>query len=94
MTLRESESSSSSPSKTHFREAGAAAAPPELFEQRPYGERSLDRECYWLHLTEDQASAMAGGYVPNSVKSVLRELLDYALQDELRAARPVRKAKR
>ncbi len=63
-------------------------------DARPTAERDLDRECYWLHLTEDQASAMAGGYVPNGVKGVLRELLDYQIEDERRAARPVTKRKR
>ena len=58
-------------------------------ELRPYAEHDRDRECFWLHLTEDQASALASGYVPNGVKSVLRELLDYALEDLRRAERPV-----
>lgn len=56
---------------------------------RPYAEHDRDRECFWLHLTEDQASAMAGGFVPNGVKGVLRELLDYAVEDLKRAERPV-----
>lgn len=58
-------------------------------ELRPYAERDLERECYWLHLTEDQASALAGGYVSTGVKSVLRELLDYDLEDLKRSERPV-----
>lgn len=68
--------------------------PPDPVEQRPYGELDVEREAYWLHLTEAQATAVAGGYVPNSVKSVLRELLDYELIDDARAARPVTKTKR
>lgn len=63
-------------------------------DARPYAERDLDREAFWLHLTEDQASAMAGGYVPNGVKGVLRELLDYELEDLKRSERPVAKGKR
>ena len=60
-------------------------------EHRPYGERVLDpeRECLWLHLTPSQAEALASGYVPASVKSVLRELLDYELEDLKRAERPL-----
>lgn len=63
-------------------------------EQRPYAERDVDRECYWLHLTEAQATAMASGYVPNGTKSVLRELLDCDLEDQKRAERPVPKKRR
>ena len=66
----------------------------EDVEQRPYAERDTERECYWLHLTEAQATDLASGYVTNAVKSVLRELLDFRLEDERRAERPVRKAKR
>lgn len=51
----------------------------ERINLRPYAERDLDREAYWLHLTEAQAECLASGYVPNGVKSVLRELLDYEL---------------
>ena len=68
---------------------GASTTDP--LERRPYAERNLDAECYWVHLSEDQASAMAGGYIPNGVKSVLRELLDYALEDQKRADRPLPK---
>lgn len=63
-------------------------------DNRPYAECDTEREVIWLHLTEDQASAMAGGYVPNGVKSVLRELLDYELEDQRRADRPLRVAKK
>ena len=42
----------------------------------------------------DQAEAMAGGYVPRSVKSILRELLDYELELQRCADRPVSKPKR
>jgi hypothetical protein len=45
-------------------------------DQRPYAERDTDRECYWVHLTELQAQAMADGFMPHGVRSVLRELLD------------------
>jgi len=62
-------------------------------DQRPYAERDTDREAYWLHLTELQAQAMADGFMPHGVRSVLRELLDCTLEDERRADRPVQKAK-
>jgi hypothetical protein len=45
-------------------------------------------------LSEEQATALASGYVPNAVKSILRELLDYELEDLRRAARPVVKSRR
>ncbi len=44
-------------------------------------------------LTEAQACEMAAGYVPNSIKAQLREMLDFQLEDQRRAERPVRKAK-
>ena len=58
-------------------------------EVRPEGERDLDAQTIWIHLTEDQAEAMASGYVPRAVKSILRELLDSELEDQRRADRPV-----
>ena len=58
-------------------------------DPRPEAERDLETGRFWIHLTETQAAMCASGYVPASVKSVLRELLDYALEDERRAARPV-----
>ena len=63
----------------------------ENIQQRPYGERVVDpeREGLWLHLMPSQAEVLASGYVPGSVKSVLRELLDYELEDLKRADRPV-----
>ncbi len=59
-------------------------------------EAALDRDTWRISVTvtEAQAVAMAGGYVPNSVKSILRELLDYAEEDERRAARPLLKKAR
>ena len=62
-------------------------------ERRPEAERQVDTGMFWIHLTADQAEAIAGGCVPRSVKAILRELLDYRLEDERRAARPVRKRK-
>jgi hypothetical protein len=62
---------------------------PDL-EQYPEAELHLDSGMYWLRLTEDQAEHIAGGYVPRSVKAILRELLDYQLEDERRAGRPIR----
>jgi hypothetical protein len=61
---------------------------------RPYAEPAKERGCIWIHLTEDMATSIASGYVPNSVKSVLRQMLDHALEDERRVARPVPKAGR
>lgn len=66
------------------------------FPQPPRDERPLDAELdtqthrITVTLTEEQATALAGGYVSNSVKSMLRELLDWELEDERRAARPVK----
>lgn len=48
---------------------------------------------YWLRLTEAQATDLASGYVRNSVKSMIRELLDHHLEDERRAARPLPKTR-
>ena len=67
---------------------------PDPVEVRPFGEYDVERATVWPHLTEVQATAMSGGYVPNSVKGVLRELLDYRLIDETRAERPIAKPKR
>lgn len=72
--------------------------PDALDTRRPHGERWLDSEpeCYWLSLTPQQAQAMADGYMPHGVRSVLRELLDSdlgGLEDQRRAARPVARAK-
>lgn len=63
-------------------------------EQRPYAEHDRDREAFWVHLTEAQAEALASGYVPLGTKSVLRELLDYDLEDQRRADRPIEKVKK
>lgn len=63
-------------------------------ENSPYVEADLERQCIWLHLTEQQAEDLASGYVSAATKSRLRELLDYRVEDERRAARPVRKARR
>jgi hypothetical protein len=68
----------------------------EVDTVRPYAEHDRDQEAFWLHLTEAQAEALASGYVSRAVKAVLRELLDYDLEDQRRAERPVepKKAKR
>ena len=63
-------------------------------ERRPEASRELDTGVLWIQLNEDQAEAMAGGYVPRSVKSILRELLDYELEYQRCADRPVPKPKR
>ncbi len=44
-----------------------------------------------ITLSEDQATDLASGYVNGAVKSMIRELLDYAEEDQRRAARPVKK---
>lgn len=91
MTLRGSNSSSSS-SVVHpcgvLTGGAAGEARPELAE--------MDTQTHRISivLSEEQATAMAGGYVPNSVKSMLRELLDWSLEDLRRAERPMVKAKR
>lgn len=61
-------------------------------EVRPdHAERDGHTHRISIVLSEEQATAMAGGYVPNSVKGILRELLDYELEDLRRAERPVTK---
>lgn len=45
----------------------------------------------WILLTENQAEAVSSGYVPRSVKSALREMLDCDLEDQRRAERPTPK---
>lgn len=67
----------------------------DAVERRPErAEMDTQTHRITICLNEDQAEAMAGGYVPASVKSMLRELLDFRLEDERRAVRPVSKAKR
>ena len=44
-------------------------------------------------LSEDDARDMAAGYVPDHVRAILLNLLEYRRIDEARAARPVRKKK-
>lgn len=63
-------------------------------EQRP-DHAALDTHTHAITIcvTEDQAEAMAGGYVPRAVKSILRELLDFELEDVRRAERPLPKAR-
>jgi hypothetical protein len=56
---------------------------------RPEAQFDLERGVIWLHLSEAQAEDVASGYVPRSIKCVLRELLDYAEEDIRRAERPV-----
>lgn len=58
-------------------------------EQRPEAQLDAQQHLITIILTEDQAEAMASGYVPRSVKSILRELLDYELEDLRRSERPV-----
>ena len=62
-------------------------------EARPYGEITVtddgERESIWLHLTEAQASCLLTGYVPSGVKAVLSELVNYEIEDQKRADRPV-----
>lgn len=43
-----------------------------------------------IELSEHDAECLAEGYVPGHVKAQLRELLRWAVEDEERAARPVR----
>jgi len=66
-------------------------------EARPHGELIVDddneRECIWLHLTITQAECLLSGYVPSGTKGTLHDLLNYKLEDERRAARPVRTRK-
>lgn len=49
---------------------------------------------WWLLLTETQVQDIAAGYVPNSVKAMARTCLDWALEDQRRADRPVPGRKR
>ena len=62
------------------------------YAERPEAEYDLDRQCLWVHLTEQQATDVASGYVPNAVKSVIRELLEFREEDERRPARPIQAA--
>lgn len=63
-------------------------------EQRPEAQMDAETRGISLVLTEDQAEALASGYVPRSVKSILRELLDFELEDLRRSERPVAKVKK
>ena len=49
---------------------------------------------YWLLLTEAQAVDIASGYVPNAIRAMTRELLEFKEDLERKAARPVRKTRR
>ncbi len=46
---------------------------------------------FYIEVNEGQALDIASGYVPGSVKAQVRTMLDWQLEDERRAARPVRK---
>lgn len=48
---------------------------------------------FWIEVSEQQATDIASGYVPNAVKAMVTCMLDFRRQDELRAARPVPKKK-
>lgn len=62
----------------------------DQLEQRPdHAELEADTQWITIRLNVEQAEAMAGGYVPRSVKSILRELLDFELEDLRRSERPV-----
>lgn len=63
-------------------------------EDRPEARVDINTHQITICVTEDQAECLAGGYVPRSVKSILRELLDYALEDLRRAERPLPKARK
>jgi hypothetical protein len=57
-------------------------------------QRNADHEPeFYISLTETEASECASGYVSQSIKSRLRAMLDWRLEDERRAARPVQKVK-
>ncbi len=47
-----------------------------------------------LWISEDECLDLASGYVPLTVKAQARDLLDYRRQDERRAERPVKPAKK
>ena len=66
-----------------------------MSEERPLDAR-LDVESMRVTITvsEDQAVDLASGYVCGSVKSAIRELLDYAEEDRRRAERPARRKRR
>ena len=85
MTTRDRSSSSSFVAHCCGVLTGGAAveARPEL------GEMDTQTHRISIVLNEDQAEAMAGGYVPRAVKSMLRELLDFEFEDLRRAERPV-----
>lgn len=63
-------------------------------EDRPEASLETTTRTITIQLTADQAECLSGGYVPRSVKSILRELLDYELLDLTRAERPLPKARK
>lgn len=68
-----------------------------LFDVYPAGARGdfpLVTHGITITLTEDHAEALAGGYVPRVVKSVLRELLDWDLEIQRAADRPAPKGRK
>jgi hypothetical protein len=57
--------------------------------RRALVERNAEHEPeFYALLTEAQAVDMAGGYVPNSVRAMLRAMLDWQDDDRRRAERP------
>jgi hypothetical protein len=48
---------------------------------------------FYVLVTEEQADDLASGYVPASVRAMVRTMLDWQDEDRRRAARPVRTRK-
>ncbi len=44
---------------------------------------------FYVLVTEGQALDLASGYVPDSVKAMVRAMIEWREEDERRAARPV-----
>lgn len=58
-------------------------------------QRNAERATEWYVLvTDDQAEDLAAGFVPHSVKAMVRTMLDWREADRRAALRPVRAAKK
>lgn len=67
---------------------------PDRLEQRPTAQLDVVTHGITVTINEEQAESLASGYVPRSVKSILRELLDFELEDQRRSERPVPKVRK